>query len=293
MSNFSSSSKPLGRRLLAVFAHPDDETFGIGGTLALYARRGVEVHLVCATRGEVGEAPPDLRGFASIGEMREDELRRAASVLGLKAVYILGYRDSGMPGSPDNHHPQALVAAPVEEVARQVARHIREIRPQVVITFDPIGGYRHPDHIAIHHATVEACRLAGDSSQDIDHLPPYSPQKLYYSTFSRRLLRGVVRLLQFFGGDPSRFGHNKDINLASLAEMDFPVHASISIGEVLRLKEQASACHASQDGDLSRPVRWLQHWFGRSETFMRAIPTVPPSHLERDLFEGVDQSITP
>ena len=107
-ANFPSSSKPTGRRLLAIFAHPDDETFGPGGTLALYARRGDEIHLICATRGEVGEAPPDLKGFASVGAMREDELRRAASVLGLKAVRFLGYRDSGMPGSPDNHHPQAL-----------------------------------------------------------------------------------------------------------------------------------------------------------------------------------------
>jgi len=245
MTNFPSSSKPSGRRLLAVFAHPDDESFGPGGTLALYARRGDEVHLICATRGEVGEAPPDLNGFASVGEMREDELRRAASVLGLKAVRFLGYRDSGMPGSPDNHHPQALTAASLNEVAQPVAGYIREIRPQVVITFDPIGGYRHPDHIAIHRATVEAFRMAGDPSWDINSLPPYSPQKLYYSTFSRRFLRGIVRLLPLLGQDPHRFGKNKDIDLASLAESDFPIHATISIREVMRLKEQASACHAS------------------------------------------------
>lgn len=100
MTDFPPSSKTSGLRLLAVFAHPDDETFGTGGTLALYAQRGVEVHLICATRGEVGEAPPDLKGFASIGEMREDELRRAAFVLGLNAVYFLGYRDSGTPAYP-------------------------------------------------------------------------------------------------------------------------------------------------------------------------------------------------
>lgn len=288
MTDFPPSSKTSGLRLLAVFAHPDDETFGAGGTLALYARRGVQVHLICATRGEVGEAPPDLKGFASIGEMREDELRRAAFVLGLNAVYFLGYRDSGMPGSPDNHHAQALVAAPLEQVARQVASYIRAIRPQVVITFDPIGGYRHPDHIAIHRATIEAFRMTGDPAQDIENLPAYSPQKLYYSTFSRRFVRGIVRLMQLFGRDPRQFGRNKDIDLASLAETDFPIHASISIGEVLRLKEQASACHASQGGGISRPVTWLQRWFGRSETFMRAIPAEPPPHLENDLFAGVE-----
>src|ERR671937_2056394 len=130
------------KTLLAVFAHPDDETFGPGGTLALYARRGVDVHLLCATRGELGEAPSDLRGYASTAEMREAELRCASEVLALKSVRFLGYRDSGMPGSPDNRHPQATVMSPLDEVARKIACHMRELTPQVVITFDPIGGYR-------------------------------------------------------------------------------------------------------------------------------------------------------
>jgi LmbE family N-acetylglucosaminyl deacetylase len=275
------------RRLLAVFAHPDDETFGTGGTLALYAHRGVDVHLVCATRGEVGEAPQDLEGFASIGEMREDELRCAAGILGLRAVYFLDYRDSGMPGSPDNSHPQALAAAPVERVAREVAHFIREIRPQVVITFDPIGGYHHPDHIAIHRATVEAFRMASDPGQAIANLPPYAPQKLYYSTFPRGFLHAVVRLLRLFGQDPSHFGKNRDIDLAALVDVDFPIHASIPIREVLHLKEQAAACHASQGGEMNRVVRLLLRWFGGSETFMRAIPAEPPPQRERDLFEGI------
>jgi N-acetyl-1-D-myo-inositol-2-amino-2-deoxy-alpha-D-glucopyranoside deacetylase len=94
--------------LLAVLAHPDDESFGMGGTLALYAARGVEVHLVCATRGEVGEVAPELLNrFESIAELRESELRCAAGNLGLAGVHFLGYRDSGMSGSPDNTHLQA------------------------------------------------------------------------------------------------------------------------------------------------------------------------------------------
>jgi N-acetyl-1-D-myo-inositol-2-amino-2-deoxy-alpha-D-glucopyranoside deacetylase len=102
--------------LLAVLAHPDDESFGMGGTLALYAARGVEVHLVCATRGEVGEVSPELmKGFSSIAERREAELRCAAGVLGLAGVHFLDYRDSGMPGSEDNTHPQALAAQPLED----------------------------------------------------------------------------------------------------------------------------------------------------------------------------------
>lgn len=289
MKSSSSSFKTTECRLLAVFAHPDDETFGIGGTLALYAHQGVEVYLICATRGEVGKAPPGFKGFASVGEMREDELRSAAAILGLKAVHLLGYRDSGMPGSPDNHHPQALAMASVEEVAQRIASYIRQIRPQVVITFDPIGGYRHPDHIAIHKATVAAFEMAGNPAQDIDGLPPYAPQKLYYATFSRRLLRWMVRLLRLMGRDPHRLGSNKDMDLASLLDMDFPIDASISIRRVRRLKEQAAAMHASQTGGggTGRLMRWLQRWFGGSETFMRAVPTARPGHVERDLFEGV------
>ena len=275
------------RKLLAVFAHPDDETFGTGGTLAHYARQGVQVYLICATRGEVGEAPPDHKGFQSTAEMREDELRCAAGILGLKAVYFLGYRDSGMPGSADNTHPQACAAQPTDKLAREVARYIREIRPQVVMTFDPIGGYRHPDHIAIHNATVEAFKLASNSECVIGELPPYSPQKLYFSTFSRGFLKAVVRVLRLLGRDPGHFGKNKDIDLASLVDVDFPIHTEVPIRDVMDLKEKAAACHSSQGGSMPPIVRWLQRLLGGSETFMRAIPVEPPAQRERDLFEGV------
>ncbi len=275
------------KKLLAVFAHPDDETFGTGGTLAHYAQQGVAVHLICATRGEVGEAPPDRKGFASVAEMREDELRCAAGILRLTSVRFLGYRDSGMPGSPDNAHPLALAAQPVEKVAREIAAYIREIQPQVVITFDPIGGYRHPDHIAIHRATVEAVRMSGDPSESIEDLPPYSPQKLYYATFSRRWLRAAVRVLKLVGRDPQHFGTNKDVDLTSLVDVDFPIHASISIRDALTQKEQAAACHSSQGGNLGAPVRALQRLFVGNETYMRAIPATPPPHPEHDLFEGI------
>jgi LmbE family N-acetylglucosaminyl deacetylase len=244
-----------GGRLLAVFAHPDDETFGTGGTLALYARRGVEVHLICATRGEVGEAPTDLKGFSLVGEMREAELRSAAAILGLSAVHLLDYRDSGMPGSPDNHHPQALAAAPVQQVALQVAKYIRQFRPHVIMTFDPIGGYRHPDHIAVHQATKAAFGMASDAALDIDDLPAYAPQKLYYATFPRRFLRWAVRLLRLLRRDPRHFGRNKDIDLAALVDVDFPTHASISIRKVQRLKEEASVMHGSQIGGMGRVLR--------------------------------------
>lgn len=278
------------RRLLAVFAHPDDETFGAGGTLALYARSGVEVHLVCATRGEVGEAPPGLKGFASIGEMRESELRCAAGILGLAGVHFLGYRDSGMAGSPENAHPRALAAAPLPEAARAVAGFIRRLRPQVVVTFDPIGGYRHPDHIAAHRATVEAFRMAADPAAFPEDGPPYSAQKLYFHTFPHGFIRVAARILSLLGQDPRHFGKNRDIDIASLAEVDFPIHAKIDIRSVLDVKQKASACHSSQGGGrIGGVIGRLASLFGGVETFMRASPVPPPAQIERDLFLVVDE----
>ena len=277
------------RRLLAVFAHPDDETFGAGGTLALYARRGVEVHLVCATRGEVGEAPPGLEGFVSIGEMRESELRCAAGILGLAGVHLLDYRDSGMEGSPDNAHPRALAAAPVAEVARPIVGLIRRIRPQVVITFDPIGGYKHPDHIAAHRAAVEAFRLAPEPGAYPGEGAPYSPRKLYFHTFPHGMMRWAARLMPLLGMDPHRFGKNRDIDIASLAEEDFPIHAKIDVGSVIGVKQLASACHSSQGGGRMMGIAaGITRLLGVSEDYMRAHPQPPPERIERDLFEGVD-----
>jgi LmbE family N-acetylglucosaminyl deacetylase len=192
--------------LLAVLAHPDDETFGTGGTLAHYSRQGVEVHLVCATRGEAGDVPGDLmEGFDSVGDLRESELRCAAEHLGLAGVHMLGYRDSGMAGSPDNHHPQALVAQDMDTVIAKVVHYIRLLKPQVVITFDPIGGYMHPDHIAIQRATEKAFYAAGDLNQYPDDLPVYQPQKLYFNTFPRGYLRIAVRWMRLMGKDPHKF----------------------------------------------------------------------------------------
>ena len=139
------------RTLCFIGAHPDDETFGVGNTLAYYAAAGVDVYYVCATRGEAGmNNLNQLRGFKSLAELRTDELNYAASVLGLAGVVHLGYRDSGMPGAEDNKHPEALAAAPVDEVSERIVKIIRDLKPDVVITHDPIGGYRHPDHVAIH-----------------------------------------------------------------------------------------------------------------------------------------------
>ena len=275
-----------------VGAHPDDESFGPGGTLAKYARQGVKVYYVCGTRGEVGEATPeDLAGHASTGDMRWSELTCAAEALRLAGVIHLGYRDSGMPGSPNNTAPGALAAAPLDEVTARVVKVIRELRPQVVLTFDPIGGYRHPDHIAIHNATIKAFQTAGDATQYPECGPAFQPQKLYYAVFPRGMLKLAVRILPLFGRDPRRFGQNHDVDIASLAEVDFPVHARIAIpAEAVQAKAAASACHRSQLGGMPRdrgPLGLLMRIMQRQEVFMRAEPPVQDRRLsETDLFEG-------
>lgn len=279
------------RTLLAVLAHPDDESFGMGGTLALYARRGVAVHLICGTQGEAGTVSPEMmEGHESIAELRLSELNCAVQTLGIQELHMLGYRDSGMAGTEDNHRPGALAAAPLEEVVEKVTGLIRSIRPQVVVTFDPVGGYHHPDHIKIHQATLEAFHAAPDPLRFPDQGETFQPEKLYYHTFPRRAVRFAVKVLPLLGRDPHRFGRNQDIDLTELANDSFPVHARIDIGSVRDVKEQAGACHVSQQsfGDTRWPIiSSLMRLAGRKEGFMRAYPPANGRTKEKDLFEGL------
>jgi LmbE family N-acetylglucosaminyl deacetylase len=201
-----------------------------------------------------------------------------------------------MSGSPENQHPDALAAASVDEVAAKVVGYIRKLKPQVVLTFDPIGGYRHPDHIAIHNATVKAFLAAGDPLQFPQEGAPFQPEKLYYHTFPRGWLTWVVRLLPLFGKDPRRFGQNGDIDLLELAGDDFPVHARIDYREVIQEKEAATACHASQGG-LASTENWLVSLAFRlasgKDMYMRAYPEPEKGLKERDLFNGIGPSQSP
>jgi len=219
----------------------------MGGTLALYARCGVEVHLVCATRGEVSEIDSEYKErIKSPAYLRTQELRCAAEVLGINKLHFLSYRDSGMPGSEANNHPKALAAQPIEQVAGEVAHLIRKIQPEVVLTFDPIGGYQHPDHINIQKATVRAFELASDRAfEDLEGQPPFQPDRLYFHTIDRTFLRIMVWVLRLIGRNPHRWGHNQDIDLAALTEVDFPTHVKVDYREVKEIREKAAACHAS------------------------------------------------
>ncbi len=282
--------------LLAIFAHPDDESFGPGATLAKYARAGVAVHYLCGTRGELGAADPEhLQGYAEAGDMRWAELACAAGALGLAGIHHLGYRDSGMPGSESNGHPQALTAQPVEAVAARLAHFIRRLKPQVVLTHDTIGGYRHPDHIMLNQATVMFFERMRDPAAfpDPEGLPDYYPQKLYYPVFSRRFLKILAQALSWLGRDPRKFGRNHDIDLLSLTEVEFPIHAVIDTrGAPAAAKARAAACHRSQlagGPPRSGVLGLLAKLAGRHDQFMRVYPQVAEGERvrEKDLFERV------
>jgi len=281
----------IEKSLLFVGAHPDDETFGIGGTLAQYAASGIKVYYACGTRGEAGTVEPqDMDGYASIGDMRWAELRCAAQILGLVDIIHLGYRDSGMLGSKDNKHLDALAMAPVDEVAGQIVEIIRKIKPDVVITHDAGGGYGHPDHIAIHNATVKAFYSAGDPKQFIETGPAFKPYKLYFGVRPHGFMKLMVRVMPLLGQNPHRFGRNKDIDLTRMIDVDYPVNAVIRLSKhSIEIRDKAAACHASQGGGRFRQgpfrvLRIVEKLRGQRNCFMRAYPP-PDRHREKDLFE--------
>ena len=279
----------MTKTLLAVLAHPDDESFGLGGTLALYASKGYDVYYVCATRGEAGTVDEEhLKGFKDTAEMRTAELMKAAQALGLKEVFFLGYRDSGMPGTEPNQHPDAQINAPIDEVAGRVVKYIRDLKPEVVLTFDPIGGYKHPDHIHIHKATVLAFENSDNASFHPEAGSPFKPQALYFQVFPKGLLKAAVRLMPLFGKDPTKFGRNGDINIKELAEVTFPIHVRLNVQPVSEAKRKASEAHASQGGMQMRRglMGFITRFLGEKEDYMQAYPPVGDSFKRKvDLFD--------
>ena len=201
------------KRLLGAFAHPDDEGI-VSGALLQYSTSGVEMGLVCATRGEVGEiADPALATPENLGQVREGEMRAAAEVLGVHNLWFLDYRDSGMAGTPENADPRAFAQASAAEVVGKLVKIIREFRPQVIVTFDESGAYGHPDHIAIYRYTTSAFHAAADAVQYPDLGPAHSVSKLYYSSFPRSALRAIGEWMStqnyegsFSGLDPEKLG---------------------------------------------------------------------------------------
>jgi N-acetyl-1-D-myo-inositol-2-amino-2-deoxy-alpha-D-glucopyranoside deacetylase/mycothiol S-conjugate amidase len=289
------------RTLIFVGAHPDDETFGMGATLAKYAAAGVKVYYICCTGGEAGTVEPQyMQGYHSIAELRRTELTKAAEVLQLSGVFYLGYRDSGMAGSADNQNPQAFINAPSDEVAGRIVKIFRELQPEVVVTHDPSGGYNHPDHIMAHKATVTAFKACGDINKYPETGPVFQPARLYYGVRSHRMLKLVIRIMRLFGRNVHKFGRNKDIDLTRMVQFEYPIHAYVKLSKKdMAIRQKAAACHASQGGGmpLSRGggvmgfVNGLfmlsNRLFGYKDFFMRAYPEPKGKRRESDLFQGI------
>ena len=281
------------RTLLFFGAHPDDESFGIGSTLAQYAASGVKAYYVCSTGGEIGTVDPrHLKEHDTIEQLRTVELKCAAEVLGLTGVFYLGYRDSGMQDSADNKHPDSLAMAPIEEITSRAVKIIREIKPDVVITHDA-GGYWHPDHLATHKATVKAFYAAGDPAQYPEAGPAFQPGKLYFGVRPRKLMRMMIRLMPLFGQDPHHFGRNGDVDLTKTTNVDHPIHAVIRLKkQAIEIRSRAIACHASQSSGRGRPglfriLEIIEKIRGPRDNFMREYPPPIHQHREKDLFEGI------
>ncbi|MEY2452257.1 MAG: mycothiol S-conjugate amidase [Acidimicrobiaceae bacterium] len=177
-------------RLLTVHAHPDDESSKGAGTIAKYHEEGAHSVLVCCTGGEAGDilnpAMDTAEVKADIANVRRRELERAAEILGYDELVWLGYRDSGMPDSPENADPRSFAAAPLDEAVERLVAIIRRERPHVVVTYpDEQSRYPHPDHLRVHEISDIAFDGAGDPERFPEAGEPWQPLKLYYTTWSR------------------------------------------------------------------------------------------------------------
>jgi len=233
-------------RLLLVHAHPDDETINNGATMALYVERGAKVTLVTCTRGEEGEVlVPELEHLASnkedkLGKHREGELADAMAVLGVKDFRFLGaphkiYRDSGMMDTEPNKRSDNFWNADLDEAAAHLVEIILEVKPQVMITYDEIGGYGHPDHIQAHRVAMRAAELGRAKGWEI--------KKIYWNTIPKSVIEQGIEAMkgtgnQFFGVDKA-----EDFPFAQPDELVTTVIDAESFAE---RKMQAMKAHPTQ-----------------------------------------------
>jgi N-acetyl-1-D-myo-inositol-2-amino-2-deoxy-alpha-D-glucopyranoside deacetylase len=227
-------------RLLLVHAHPDDESLWTGGTIARYAAAGVQVTLVTCTLGEEGEIiPPGLELLAAgaadqLGGYRVGELRAACAALGVSDHRYLGgigrWRDSGMAGVAANDHPRAFVSGDITEQTEALAAVLADVRPQVVVTYGPDGGYGHPDHIRAHDITMAACAAAPDVA------------RVYYTVTSRAATESGVDALRGVDGLPFRLPEPGELPVTDDAE----ITTTVRVADHLPAKLRALRAHATQ-----------------------------------------------
>jgi mycothiol S-conjugate amidase len=287
------------RTLLAVHAHPDDESSKGAGTMARYADQGVRTVIVTCTGGEAGEIlnpAMDRPGVLErMPELRREELAKALEVLNVGGHHWLGYRDSGMADSDANGHPDAFANVDPEEATGRLVAILRRERPQVVLTYDERGGYPHPDHVRTHEVTVAAFDAAGDPDRHPEAGPPFQPLKLYYhATFTRRRME-VIHAAAVARGIDSPFAEW----LKRWEDDEHPdpvVTTQVDVGAWLGQRRDALIAHATQidpnsfwfavpDEVIAEVYPWEDYTLARS--------LVPAAEPETDLFEGIDPDGNP
>ena len=267
--------KPL--KLLVVFAHPDDESMGMGGALAKYTAEGIETHLVCASRGERGWFGPEEEnpGFERLAQLRTVELENAVKELGMSSLSFLGYID----GDVDK--------ADHAEAVGKIVSHIRRIQPQVVVTFPHDGNYGHPDHIAIGQFTNAAIVCAADANyKDPENLPSHRVSKLHYIVDGE----SFVDLIAPFMGDMT-FQVGDQIRGESPWK-EWMITTRIDMAEYCPVAWRAIMCHQSQLATLGALAEMhpdaASSVLAMQGTFFRAFSLVNGGRdLETDLFAGL------
>lgn len=253
------NSGPLGGPLLFSFAHPDDESFSCGGTIARATALGAHVTIISATRGERGEsAIGAIDTPETLAAVREQELRSAMALLGVFDIRLLGYWDSGMDGTLANADSRAFMQVPRDEVVTRLVVQIRGLRPAIVVTFGEDGGYGHPDHIAIHYATVEAVRLAAEPEDRPELGASWRIGAFYFTAAPREVL------LEFASRNEGPFRHLSKEARQRIGTPDDQITTRVDVASLLELKASAILAHRTQVGDPSRLTPdesgTVKHW---------------------------------
>ncbi|MGI5339847.1 N-acetyl-1-D-myo-inositol-2-amino-2-deoxy-alpha-D-glucopyranoside deacetylase [Streptomyces sp. CA-181903] len=290
-----------GRRLLLVHAHPDDESINNGATMAKYAAEGAHVTLVTCTLGEEGEViPPGLAHLAAdredvLGAHRVGELAAAMKELGVTDHRFLGgrgrYRDSGMMGAPQNDRPGSFWRADLDEAAAYLVEVVREVRPQVLVTYDPDGGYGHPDHIQAHRVAMRAVELAAEPGFRRDLGEPHAVAKVYWNCVPRSVVEaGFARLREAAAaGDAMPFPGVAALDDVPGVVPDDEVTAAPHTAPHLSAKAAAMRAHATQivvDGHFFALSNGLGQPLLADECY-RLVRGKAAAVREDDLFAGV------
>lgn len=280
------------RCLLSVHAHPDDESSKGAGTVHRYHEAGVRTVLVCCTGGEAGDIlnpaldTPENR--ERLPDLRMEELAEAVAVIGYDEVVLLGYRDSGMPDSPENADPRCFARAPLDEAVERLVTVIRRERPQVVLTYgDDQSSYPHPDHLRVHEVTMAAIPAAADPDAYPGTGEPWQVAKVYWSVWSRKRLEAshAAFLEQGLESPYTEEWFARE-------SQDHRITTSIDVDGLYGVKSAALRAHATQI-DPTSPF-----WFGLPEEvaesvhpyedYIRAVSTIDAPLPETDLFAGLD-----